>query len=179
MIDASDFRGRIEVMEKQQVLMNLTVGRNERTRTWNYYLGMQQQDIVFYLKDEQDTLDLLDHPVQYHWASRSQTSTRRIRVPLLICELKINRNFTSAHLTTYSKIAEQIRDVHPYCAYYFVVGGEGSRKMMPETVLRQAKSFSRVFLEWDMEKANVWKDVENHLTYLRDRLKLFEGVNGS
>ena len=44
---------------------------------------------------------------------------------------------------------------------------------MPETILRQAKGFTRIFLNWEEEKAIIWKDIENHLIYLRDRLKLF------
>jgi hypothetical protein len=175
MLNASDFRGVVEVLEKQQVLMNLTVGRDDRSRAWRYYLGMQQQDIVFYLADESNSIELLGAPLQFHWASRSQVSQGRVRIPLLICELKINRNLTTAAFITYSKIAEQIRDVHPYCAYYFIVGGSPRRKVMPETVLRQAKTFSRVFLDWEREKTNVWRDVENHLVYVRDRLKLFDG----
>ncbi len=176
-VNESEFRNRIEVLEKQQVLMNLTVGRDPKNGTWRYYMGMQQQDIVLYLSDESDSIEMMPSPVLYHWASTAQRGKNRIRTPLLICELKINQNATTAQFITYSKIAEQIRDVHPYCAYFFIIGGAGTRKVMPETILRQAKGFTRVFLNWEEEKTIIWKDIENHLVYLRDRLKLFDREN--
>jgi hypothetical protein len=40
---------------------------------------------------------------------------------------------------------------------------------MPETILRQAKGFDRVYLDWEAEKDNVWSDVLDHLTYLEGR----------
>jgi hypothetical protein len=49
MINISDFKDTVDVLEKQQVLMNLTVGRDPKTKNWQYYIGMQQQDIVFIL----------------------------------------------------------------------------------------------------------------------------------
>ena len=173
MANASEFRNKVEVLEKQQVLMNLTIGRNPKSGEWRYYMGMQQQDIVLYLRDESDSVEMMPLPIQYHWASSNQREKNRIRIPLLICELKVNRNLTTDQFITYSKIAEQIQEVHPYCAYYFIIGGSGKRTLMPETILRQAKGFTRIFLNWEEEKAIIWKDIENHLIYLRDRLKLF------
>jgi hypothetical protein len=117
---------------------------------------------------------MITSPVQYHWASTAQRGKNHIRIPLLICELKVNQNISTAQFITYSKIAEQIRDVHPYCAYFFIIGGSGTRKLMPQTILRQAKGFTRVFLNWENEKAIIWKDIESHLVYLRDRLNLFK-----
>jgi hypothetical protein len=172
-IYTSEFKNKVEVLEKQQVLMNLTVGRDPETRNWRYYMGMQQQDIVLYLSDESDSVEMIPSPVQYHWASKVQRENNHIRIPLLICELKVNRNLTTGHFITYSKIAEQIREVHPYCAYFFIIGGSGTRPM-PETILRQAKGFTRVFLNWEKDKDTIWKDIENHLIYLRDRLNLFK-----
>ena len=174
MVNKSEFRDRIEVLEKQQVLMNLTIGRDPKTRTWRYYMGMQQQDIVLYVSDELDSIEMMPLPVQYHWASTDQRRKNHIRIPLLIIELKVNQSATTAQFITYSKIAEQIREVHPYCAYFFVIGGKGTRKVMEETILRQAKGFTRVFLNWEEDKNMIWKDIENHLTYLKDRLKLIK-----
>jgi hypothetical protein len=173
MVNTSEFRNKIEVLEKQQVLMNLTIGRDPKSNQWRYYLGMQQQDIVLYLTDESDSVEMMPLPIQYHWASSNQRGEKRIRIPLLICELKVNRNLTTDQFITYSKIAEQIREVHPYCAYFFIIGGSGKRTLMPETILRQAKGFTRIFLKWEEEKNIIWKDIENHLVYLRDRLNLF------
>jgi len=172
--DASEFKNKVEVLEKQQVLMNLTVGRDTKTKNWRYYMGMQQQDIVLYLCDESDSIEMMSSPVQYHWASTAQRIKNHIRIPLLICELKVNKSLTTDQFITYSKIAEQIREVHPYCAYFFIIGGSGKRSLMPETILRQAKGFTRIFLNWEEEKDNIWKDIENHLIYLRDRLNLFK-----
>lgn len=157
---------QIEAKAKQQVLMNLTVGRDPKRRDWQYYFGLQQQDIVFHLKGDNGVLPLLDGARQYHWLSAGQ---RQIRVPLVICELKLNKTFVTHHLITYSRIAEQIRQVHPHCAYYFVVGGIGNRQLMPETLLRQAKTFDRVYVNWDDQMDVIWQDIANHLAYLRDR----------
>ena len=172
-MNESEFRNRVEVLEKQQVLMNLTIGRDPKTKNWRYYMGMQQQDIVLYLNDESDSIEIMPLPVLYHWASTAQREKNHIRIPLLICELKINQNATTAQFITYSKIAEQIRDVHPYCAYFFIIGGTGTRRVMQETILRQTKGFIRVFLDWEKDKDNIWTDIENHLYFLRDRLNLF------
>jgi hypothetical protein len=173
MVNISEFRKKIEVLEKQQVLMNLTIGRDPKSNQWRYYLGMQQQDIVLYLTDKSDSLEMMPSPIQYHWASSNQRREKHVRIPLLICELKVNRSLTTDQFVTYSKIAEQIREVHPYCAYFFIIGGSGKRTLMPETILRQAKGFTRIFLKWEEEKDIIWKDIENHLVYLRDRLNLF------
>jgi hypothetical protein len=172
-INTSEFNNIIEVLEKQQVLMNLTVGRDPKSNEWRYYLGMQQQDIIFCLSDKSDSVEMMPSPIIYHWASTSQREENHIRIPLLICELKINQNATTAQFITYSKIAEQIRDVHPYCAYFFIIGGAGTKKVMQETILRQAKGFTRIFLSWEKEKDIIWEDIENHLIYLRNRLNLF------
>ncbi len=174
MAKVSEFRNKVEVLENQQVLMNLTIGRDPKSGQWRYYMGMQQQDIVIYPSDESDSIEMMPSPVQYHWASRGQREKIRIRIPLLICELKVNKSLTTDQFITYSKISEQIREVHPYCAYFFIIGGPGRRSLMPETILRQAKGFTRIFLNWEEEKATIWKDIENHLLYLRDRLNLFE-----
>ncbi len=40
---------------------------------------------------------------------------------------------------------------------------------MPETLLRQAKTFDRVYVNWEEEREVIWQDIVNHLTYLRDR----------
>jgi hypothetical protein len=162
----SDLGSQVEVKAKQKVLMNLTIGRERKKGTWQYYFGLQEQDIAFQVRGDQGTLPLLRGGSQYHWLTRGQT---QIRVPLAICELKLNRNLVTHHLITYSRIAEQILQVNPHCAYYFVVGGIGSRHLMPETVLRQAKAFDRVYVNWEEEKEIIWQDIANHLAYLRDR----------
>jgi hypothetical protein len=162
----SDLGEQIEVREKMRVLMNLTVGRDAKRGHWQYYFGLQQQDIVFCLKGETGVLPLAGGATQYHRLSKGQ---KAIQVPLAICELKLNRNIITHHLITYSRIAEQILQVNPHCAYYFVVGGVGNRRLRPDTLLRQAKAFDRVYVTWEEEQELIWQDIANHLTYLRDR----------
>ena len=84
MAKESQFNGKIEVLEKQQVLMNLTIGRDPKSSHWRYYMGMQQQDIVVYLSDKLDSVEMIPSPAQYHWASTGQRKANRIRIPLLI-----------------------------------------------------------------------------------------------
>lgn len=174
-LDKSDFKGIVGVGEKQQVLMNLTIGRDPKSRGWRYYFGLQQQDIVFYLLSEGHVPVLSESPATYHWLAEPELSSRKIRVPLLACELKLKRNVNTHQLITYSRIAEQVRDVHPHCGYFLIVGGAGSHTFMPETVLRQAKGFNRVFLNWETEHETIWSDILSHLCYLRDRAKLIGG----
>jgi hypothetical protein len=166
------FDGVIEVAERQQVLMNLTVGKDEATSGWHFYFGLQQQDITFFLAGEAGEIKLPTGMLKYHWLSSKKAQS--IRVPLLICELKLRRTVTSHALITYSRIAEQIRDVHPHCAYFMVIGGEGSKNFMPATVLRQGKGFTRVFLDWETEMEMIWGDVSSHLDYLHDRAHLWQ-----
>ncbi|TMF04954.1 MAG: hypothetical protein E6I38_12325 [Chloroflexi bacterium] len=172
-LSASGLADQIEARPKQQVLMNLTVGRDPKRGDWRYYFGLQQQDIVFRLKGENGILPLLEGQRQYHSLSAGQ---KQIQVPLVICELKINRTFVTHHLITYSRIAEQIRQVHPHCAYYFVVGGIGNRRLKPETLLRQAKAFDRVYVDWEEEREIIWQDIANHLAYLRDRAGVIPNI---
>jgi len=167
------FGEAVGVAEKQQIMMNVTIGRDPKSHKWLYYFGLQQQDIVFHLQSKEGTIELLPQPLAtYHWLSAQAKS---ILVPLLVCELKLRRNVTSHHLITYSKIAEQIRDVHPHCGYFLIVGGAGDKNFMPETVLRQAKGFNRVFLDWENEQEVIWADIESHLEYLRKRAKVIGG----
>ncbi len=170
----SSFGGFIEVASKQQVIMNLTMGKSPKSGHWQYYIGLQQQDLVFYHSSDTGGVPLLDGPVAYHWLSKVEIAARTIRVPLLVCELKLRRTVTTHQMITYSKIAEEVRNVHPHCGYFFIVGGAGSRTFMPETVLRQAKGFNRVFLDWENQQDKIWSDVEAHLTYLRDRAHLMD-----
>jgi len=69
----------------------------------------------------------------------------------------------------YGKIAEQIKSVYPFCAYYFILSSNKKRKLMPATVYRQAKAFDRVYLDWESQRDQIWEDIRIHLIYLRDR----------
>lgn len=171
---ATDFSDFVEVAAKQQVIMNLTVGKASKSGQWQYYFGLQQQDLVFYSIADSGAVPLLSGPVAYHWLSRVEIAAQTVRVPLCVCELKLRRSVTTHQLITYSKIAEDVRNVHPHCGYFLIVGGVGGRTFMPETVLRQAKGFNRVFLDWENQRDTVWSNVEAHLTYLRDRAQLID-----
>jgi hypothetical protein len=161
--------------------MNLTIGREPKSGEWRYFIGLQQQDLVFYLADSAGDIQLLEQPLAtYHWLSRAEHIEKRLRVPLLVCELKLKRNLTTHQLITYSSIAEQIKSVHPHCGYFLIAGGQATREFMHETILRQAKAFDRVFLDWDQQKSDrIWPDIQAHLTYLRDRARIIGGESAA
>ena len=161
----------VEVLAKQQILRDVTVGRDPKSRRWTIYAGLQQQDIVFAPRNNQDGLPVWRELPQmaYHWLKRGQ---RYLVIPLVVCELKMPRSMNTHQFITYGRIAEQIKAVHPFCQYYFLLYSSVERHLMPETVLRQGKGFDRIFLDWESEKEAVWEAIRNHLDYLRDRLGL-------
>ena len=100
----SEFGQQVAVASNMRILLNLTVGRTA-TGEWAYHLGMLEQDIVLYLKDE--TLDELKSPAKYQRLSRSQREAGAISIPLVICELKASNPHTHSFIT-YSSIAQQL-----------------------------------------------------------------------
>jgi hypothetical protein len=161
----------VEVLAKQQILRDITVGRDPKSRRWTIYAGFQQQDIVFAPRNNQDSLPIWRElpQIAYHWLKGGQ---QHLVIPLLVCELKMPQSMNTHQFITYGRIAEQIKAVHPFCQYYFLLYSNADRHLMPETVLRQGKGFDRIFLNWENEKEGIWETIKNHLTYLREKLGL-------
>jgi hypothetical protein len=168
--------GDITVGERVNILTGFTFGKSRKGQ-WQIQIGFLQQDIVFYRqsdvipqnqivgeprrrRDRNNPAPLIAIP------SRGQQIRKigGIVIPLLILELKIGAGVSGHQLLTYANIANQIRNIFPHCAYYFVAH---STKMLPETVLRHGKGFDGVFLDWEKEKDVIWEDVKNRLAYLQ------------
>jgi len=151
----------IKVIERPYILKDFTVGK-DKNNVWRVFAGLQQQDIVFYQR-EFERSEFENGLIKITGAGAGKT----IVIPLAICELKIPRSFETHGLITYSEIASQIKFVFPYCVYYFLLSGSDKRVVLPETVLRQGKGFDRVFLNWENDKENIWKDLLSHFNYLK------------
>jgi hypothetical protein len=162
-LSKSMFAQKVDVVSGLNILRDITVGRDPKTSEWKIYFGFQEQDVIFVPKQDSPYLEFLKGPAEYHWLKSSQNS---FTVPLVICELKVPQSMNTHQFITYSKIAEQIKETHPFCAYYFILRSNKERGLMPETVSRQAKTFDRVFLEWNEGKHEIWEAIDHHLKYL-------------
>lgn len=173
---SSNLRNQIECLAKKAILRDLTVGPLAGRKTWTYIFGFQQQDIILTTKDRNQKLPLLQEGrksglVEYHWIEKGQD---HLIPPLVICELKTPVSMNTHAFIVYGKIAEQIKSVYPFCAYYFILSSNKKRHLMPHTVYRQAKAFDRVYLEWEEDKERIWEDVERHLIYLKEQLDIMK-----
>lgn len=149
---------RIKVAAKVQILKDFTIGR--QNGAWKPILGVQQQDIVFY----RDALEWDDFGKTAHITNKG---TVKAVIPLLISEIKIDKNMVTHAFIVYSSIAQHIKEIFPHCVYYFILNSNKKRNVLPETVLRQSKGFDRVFLEWSEDRETIWKDIHRHLSYLK------------
>jgi hypothetical protein len=154
----------IQVKERVKILKDFTVGL-DRENQWRLIAGFQQQDIVFFDPQQNMALDRFKSEIM-RIDKYDRTGQKPIHVPLLICELKLGSSVNTHALITYSSISAQLKGIFPHCAYYFVMDTNEERGMKPETVLRHAKGFDRVFLNWYAEKDQVWAAVRAHLEYL-------------
>jgi hypothetical protein len=153
-----------EAQERVKIMKDFTIGV-DRESAWRLIAGFQQQDIGFYAPTQIVPMD------QFRSAfmridKYDRTGRKPIVIPLLICELKVGSSVNTHGLITYSSISTQLKGVFRHCAYYFVLDSSQERSMNPETVLRHAKGFDCVFLDWDREQAKVWEAIEAHFRYL-------------
>lgn len=173
---SSEFQQSVEISVRQPVLTDVTVRRDKGRGNWQYYFDLKKHDVVFHLRGKRSGIPLLDGPLAtYSPLQNVSAGSQSIVIPLLICELSLRWNVTDHQLTSYSRIASRIHDIHPYCGYYLVVGGPETSVFRPDYVLTQAKGFDRVFLDWERQSETIWNDVVNHLDYLRLRAGLIGG----
>lgn len=176
-LQTSGLDSQIECLARKAILRDLTIGPFGKTKRWSYIFGFQQQDIIFTIRDRREKIPLLQQGrkeglIAYHWIEAGQES---LIPPLLICELKTPGSMNTHAFIVYGKIAEQIKSVYPFCAYYFILSSNKKRKLMAQTVYRQAKAFDRVYLDWENQKDQIWEDIRTHLFYLRDRAGILNG----
>lgn len=161
----SKFSNKVGIVEKKQILKDITFINDKsrfyysRTR-WSFMLGFQQQDIVFVSKTVIEKKRFADSDMM-----EFSRASDIIFVPLVICELKIGKNLTTHQILTYSQIAREIRYISPFCKYFIII--DKNRKMLPETIARQAKEIDEVFESWEKNKRLIWRSVLNHFKYLQ------------
>jgi hypothetical protein len=165
----------IEVRTKVNILRDITIGYDKKNNNYKIYFGFQEQDIVLSPRNTDNLIPIWkdNNYLAYHWLQKDMD---RIIIPFLVCELKTPKSMVTHQFITYSKICEQIKEVFPYCDYFFILSSNQERKLMPETVLRQGKSIDRVFLNFsndNNERDKYWKTVYDHLLYLKTEMKLF------
>ena len=165
----------VQVEERVKILKDFTVGLDRESR-WRLIAGFQQQDIVFFAPQQNMALNKFKSEIM-RIDKYDRTGQKPIHIPLLVCELKLGSSINTHSLITYSSISAQLKGIFPHCAYYFVMDTNEERGMKPETILRHAKGFDRVFLNWYAEKAQVWAAVRAHLEYLSS-LGLLPPVQG-
>lgn len=155
----------IRVAERQNILDNFTVGK-DRDGGWQVLMSGQEQDIVFY-KDIFPLEALRAPAIKIPRLGPQFSRSNGFIIPLGVLELKCPQGMGTDQLIKCSHIAGRIRALFPHCAYYFVLSTNKARRLHPETVLRQAKGFDRVFLEWEEDKETIWSDLQNHFVYLQ------------
>ena len=156
----------VQVAEREKILKDFTIGL-DRDGRWRLVVGFQQQDIVFFSPAQSFRMADFQSPVT-RIDKYDRTGKKPILIPLLICELKVGSSINTHGLITYASICAQLRSVFPHCAYYFVLDSNRERGMKPETILRHAKGFDRVFLDWYVEKGKVWQAIQAHFEYLAE-----------
>jgi hypothetical protein len=152
----------LEVEERKMILTDFTVGRVNGH--WKLIAGFQQQDIVIF--NSKDSISVSDFSSNFlHIAKLDRKGEKPIIIPVVICELKVDRkDLQTPSLITYSSIADHIKTIFPHCRYYFVMDSNKVRNMRHVTLLRHSKGFDRVFSEWEIEKEQLWKVIQDTLT---------------
>ncbi len=152
----------IKVESCNYILRDFTFSRDKKGK-WQLLCGTQEQDIIFY-KDIISRKDFL--------GEIGKTSGAGLRkdliIPLALCELKVGTLNTHGMIVA-DKIAQDVKSIFPHCISLFIVLSDIKRKLGPETVLRQAKSFNGVYLEWEKEKEAIWKELRKHFEYCKKR----------
>ncbi|MCA9924352.1 MAG: hypothetical protein KC419_02555 [Anaerolineales bacterium] len=154
---------QIVVREKVKILKDFTVGRDRNGR-WRLITGFQQQDIVFSCPSfDFNKTDFLSKVMRI-----DKYNAQKVTIPIAICELKVGSSVNTHAMITYGSIAAHIKQIFPHCAYYFVVDSAQQRRFNPETILRHAKSFDRIFPDWEKEKEKIWQALGDHFSYLTE-----------
>jgi len=134
---------------KTNVLTDFTIAPNENGK-FQLYAGFLEQDIAIYLKDKHVNLS---GDVELFRADK-------IRIPLVIAEVKLAKNFDTHQLITYSAIASKIKTLFPDCIYFMLI--KGKREFRRITLKRHAKSVE-VFDDWDSQREQVAEKIEKHI----------------
>jgi len=134
---------------KTNVLTDFTIAPNENGK-FQLYACFLEQDIAIYLKDKQVNLS----------GDVELVRADKIRIPFVIAEVKLAKNFDTHKLITYSAIASKIKTLFPDCIYFMLI--KGKRKFRRITLKRYAKSVE-VFDDWDSQREQVAEKIEKHI----------------
>jgi len=137
---------------KTKILTDFTIAPDESGK-FLLYAGFLEQDVVIYLKGKHVNLS----------GDIELFRTDEVKIPFLIAEVKLARNFNIHQLITYSAIASKIRTVFPHCLYFMII--QGKRRFKDISLMRHAKSLE-VFDDWDSHKTEISERIRIHLQNL-------------
>lgn len=123
---------------KAKILTDFTIAPNESGK-FLLHAGFLEQDIVVYLKDKHVSLS----------GDIELFRTKEVKIPFVIAEVKLARNFNIHQLITYSAVASKIKTIFPHCLYLMII--QGKRRFKDISLMRHAKSLE-VFDDWDSHK---------------------------
>lgn len=139
---------------KTKILTDFIIIPNE-DRKFLLYAGFLEQDIAIYLKDKRVNLS----------GDVELFRTDEIRIPFVIAEIKLAKNFDTHQLITYSTIASKIKNLFPNCIYFMLI--KGKRELKDITLKRHAKPLEvEVFDDWDSHKEQVAQKIRDNLQQL-------------
>jgi len=137
---------------KTKILTDFTIGPNENGK-FQLYAGFLEQDVAIYLKGKRVNLS----------GDVELFRTDEVKIPLVIAEVKLAKNFNIHQLITYSAIASKIKTIFPHCLYFMLI--QGKRGFKDISLMRHAKSLE-VIDDWDSRKEVVTEKIKMHLQAL-------------
>jgi hypothetical protein len=137
---------------KTKVLTDFTIAPDENGK-FQLYAGFLEQDVAICLRDQRINLS----------GDVELLRMDEIKIPIVIAEVKLAKNFNIHQLITYSAIASKIKALFPDCVYLMLIKGE--RRFKDISVRRHAKSVE-VFDDWDSHKEQVAQKIRTNLQHL-------------
>jgi hypothetical protein len=158
---------------KTKVLCDLTCVREKHNdeEKFQLVLGFAEVDIAIYkpIKINKEKIMKTGLLKLYQDEQDKNGNQDYLNIPLVILELK-SGSVTSDSIRARSVVAEKIRDIFPFCAYFFIAENTTKRDI---TLYRQGKSFTKFYTSpielqnADIEKIRIWF-IEPHLNYLQE-----------
>ena len=133
---------KIHVGSKVKVISDFTCLKEKSD--FKLAIGFSEVDIAIYRKNP---FNKRDQKVLkfFKFLQDSKKDEEFINIPFIILELK-SGEITSDAIRARNEVARKIRNIFPFCAYFFI-GDKTSKRR--ETLFRQGKSFNNFFVYKD------------------------------
>jgi len=133
---------KIHVGSRVKVISDFTCLREKSG--FKLAIGFSEVDIAIYRKNP---FNKRDQKVLkfFKFLQDSKKDEEFINIPFIILELK-SGEITSDAIRARNEVARKIRNIFPFCAYFFI-GDKTSKRR--ETLFRQGKSFNNFFVYKD------------------------------